>query len=73
MTSQPCDCQFSLASQTKDLQVVCCAFTAFGKAAIKQKKLHPDTFVQLAMQLAYQRVHKKCGLVKNVSSAFIDT
>ncbi|XP_028983744.1 peroxisomal carnitine O-octanoyltransferase-like isoform X1 [Betta splendens] len=46
---------------TKDLQVVCCAFTAFGKATIKQKKLHPDTFVQLAMQLAYYRVHKTPG------------
>uniref|UniRef100_A0A3Q3W6X4 Peroxisomal carnitine O-octanoyltransferase n=1 Tax=Mola mola TaxID=94237 RepID=A0A3Q3W6X4_MOLML len=44
-----------------DLQVVCYAFTAFGKAAIKQRKLHPDTFVQLAMQLAYYRLHKKPG------------
>lgn len=46
---------------TQDLQMVCYAFTAFGKAAIKQKKLHPDTFVQLAMQLAYQRIHKRPG------------
>lgn len=45
--------------QTQDLQIVCYAFTAFGKSAIKQKKLHPDTFIQLAMQLAYQRLHKK--------------
>uniref|UniRef100_A0A3Q3LWQ2 Peroxisomal carnitine O-octanoyltransferase n=1 Tax=Mastacembelus armatus TaxID=205130 RepID=A0A3Q3LWQ2_9TELE len=44
-----------------DLQIVCHAFTAFGKTAIKQKKLHPDTFVQLAMQLAYYRMHKKPG------------
>ncbi|XP_075965015.1 peroxisomal carnitine O-octanoyltransferase isoform X1 [Anarhichas minor] len=46
---------------TQDLQIVCYAFTAFGKAAIKQKKLHPDSFVQLAMQLAYQRIHKRPG------------
>ncbi|KAK9513785.1 hypothetical protein VZT92_027291 [Zoarces viviparus] len=46
---------------TQDLQIVCYAFTAFGKAAIKQKKLHPDAFVQLAMQLAYQRIHKRPG------------
>ncbi|XP_054478461.1 peroxisomal carnitine O-octanoyltransferase [Anoplopoma fimbria] len=46
---------------TQDLQIVCYAFTAFGKAAIKQNKLHPDTFVQLAMQLAYQRMHKRAG------------
>lgn len=48
----------SLVLQTQDLQIVCYAFTAFGKAAIKQKKLHPDAFVQLAMQLAYYRLHK---------------
>ncbi|XP_067366387.1 peroxisomal carnitine O-octanoyltransferase isoform X1 [Channa argus] len=46
---------------TQDLQVVCYAFTAFGKVAIKQKKLHPDTFVQLAMQLAYYRMHTRPG------------
>ncbi|CAG11907.1 unnamed protein product, partial [Tetraodon nigroviridis] len=46
---------------TQDLQIVCYAFPAFGKAAIKQKKLHPDTFVQLAMQLAYFKLHKKPG------------
>lgn len=46
---------------TRDLQVVSYAFTAFGKAAIKLRKLHPDTFVQLAMQLAYYRIHKEPG------------
>ncbi|XP_054903584.1 peroxisomal carnitine O-octanoyltransferase isoform X3 [Poeciliopsis prolifica] len=46
---------------THDLQIVCYAFTAFGKSAIRQKKLHPDTFIQMAMQLAYQRLHKKPG------------
>jgi len=49
----------SLVIQTQDLQIVCYAFKAFGKTAIKQKKLHPDSFVQLAMQLAYYRLHKK--------------
>uniref|UniRef100_A0A4W5JP12 Carnitine O-octanoyltransferase n=1 Tax=Hucho hucho TaxID=62062 RepID=A0A4W5JP12_9TELE len=44
-----------------DLQVVCYAFTSFGKAAIKQKKLHPDTFIQLALQLAYYRQHGRSG------------
>lgn len=46
---------------TRNLQVVCYAFTAFGKAAIKQRKLHPDTFVQLAMQLAYYRLYREPG------------
>ncbi|XP_037532221.1 peroxisomal carnitine O-octanoyltransferase [Nematolebias whitei] len=45
----------------QDLQIVCYAFPAFGKKAIKEKKLHPDTFVQLAMQLAYYKMHKKPG------------
>uniref|UniRef100_A0A8C7RPF8 Peroxisomal carnitine O-octanoyltransferase n=1 Tax=Oncorhynchus mykiss TaxID=8022 RepID=A0A8C7RPF8_ONCMY len=47
--------------QTQDLQVVCYAFTSFGKAAIKQRKLHPDTFIQLALQLAYYRQHGRLG------------
>ncbi|KAG7282172.1 hypothetical protein CRUP_034919 [Coryphaenoides rupestris] len=46
---------------TQNLQLVCCAFTSFGKAAIKQRKLHPDTFIQLAMQLAYYRKHGRPG------------
>lgn len=45
----------------QDLQIVCYAFTGFGKADIRQKKLHPDTFVQLAIQLAYYRIHKRPG------------
>ncbi len=45
--------------QSQDLQVVSYAFTSFGKAAIKKRKLHPDTFVQLALQLAYYRLHGK--------------
>lgn len=53
----------SLVPQCQDLQLVCYAFTAFGKSAIKQRKLHPDTFIQLAMQLAYYRLHKKYDLV----------
>ncbi|XP_053183524.1 peroxisomal carnitine O-octanoyltransferase [Scomber japonicus] len=46
---------------TQDLQIVCYAFTGFGKTTIKQRKLHPDTFVQLAMQLAYYKIHKRPG------------
>lgn len=46
---------------SRDLQIVSYAFTSFGKAAIKKRKLHPDTFVQLALQLAYYRLHGKPG------------
>ena len=55
-TLHPPACVF-LLSQAAQLQVVCCAFTSFGKAAIKQRKVHPDTFVQLALQLAYYKLH----------------
>uniref|UniRef100_A0A672QGZ2 Peroxisomal carnitine O-octanoyltransferase n=1 Tax=Sinocyclocheilus grahami TaxID=75366 RepID=A0A672QGZ2_SINGR len=44
-----------------DLQIVSYAFSSFGKAAIKKRTLHPDTFVQLALQLAYYRLHGKSG------------
>ncbi|XP_077622932.1 peroxisomal carnitine O-octanoyltransferase-like [Crocuta crocuta] len=43
--------------QASDLQIVAYAFTSFGKKLTKKKRLHPDTFVQLALQLAYYRLH----------------
>ncbi|XP_069504492.1 peroxisomal carnitine O-octanoyltransferase isoform X2 [Ambystoma mexicanum] len=43
--------------QASDLQVANYAFTSFGKAHVKKKKLHPDTFVQLALQLAYYKLY----------------
>ncbi|KAJ8353930.1 hypothetical protein SKAU_G00214970 [Synaphobranchus kaupii] len=45
----------------QNLQLVSYAFTDFGKVAIKERKLHPDTFVQLALQLAFYRLHGKSG------------
>ncbi|OXB84701.1 UNVERIFIED_CONTAM: hypothetical protein H355_001178, partial [Colinus virginianus] len=47
--------------QVSDLQLACYAFTSFGKALIKKRKLHPDTFVQLALQLAYYKCHGRPG------------
>nr|XP_056713390.1 peroxisomal carnitine O-octanoyltransferase [Euleptes europaea] len=43
--------------QVSDIQLVNYAFTSFGKSLIKKQKLHPDTFVQLALQLAYYKLH----------------
>ena len=34
-------------------------FTGFGKKLIKQQKVHPDCFIQMALQLAYFKIHKK--------------
>lgn len=47
--------------QASDLQVVGYAFTHFGKKLTKKMMLHPDTFVQLALQLAYYRLHGRPG------------
>ncbi|XP_015283929.1 PREDICTED: peroxisomal carnitine O-octanoyltransferase, partial [Gekko japonicus] len=43
--------------QVSDIQLVNYAFTSFGKSLIKKQKLHPDTFVQLALQLAHYKLH----------------
>ncbi|XP_026958511.1 peroxisomal carnitine O-octanoyltransferase isoform X4 [Sagmatias obliquidens] len=47
--------------QASDLQLLVYAFTSFGKKLTKKKQLHPDTFVQLALQLAYYRLHGRPG------------
>lgn len=47
--------------QASDLQIVVYPFTSFGKKLTKKKRLHPDTFVQLALQLAYYRLHGRPG------------
>ena len=41
------------------------AFTDFGKRALtKEIQVNPDTFQQMAIQLAYQRLHHKAGTLK---------
>ncbi|KAG1714794.1 Peroxisomal carnitine O-octanoyltransferase [Nymphon striatum] len=34
-------------------------FLDYGKGFMKQQKMHPDTFIQLVIQLAYYRMHSK--------------
>lgn len=48
-------------TQASDLQVANYAFTSFGKSLVKKKKLHPDTFVQLSLQLAFYKLHGRPG------------
>ncbi|XP_004602212.1 peroxisomal carnitine O-octanoyltransferase [Sorex araneus] len=47
--------------QASDLQIVARPFISFGKKVTKKNNLHPDTFVQLALQLAYFRLHGRPG------------
>uniref|UniRef100_A0A8C3YBG5 Peroxisomal carnitine O-octanoyltransferase n=1 Tax=Catagonus wagneri TaxID=51154 RepID=A0A8C3YBG5_9CETA len=47
--------------QASDLQLLVYAFTSFGKELTKKKQLHPDTFIQLALQLGYYRLHGRPG------------
>ncbi|XP_053569972.1 peroxisomal carnitine O-octanoyltransferase [Bombina bombina] len=47
--------------QVADLHVANYAFTSFGKTSVKKKKLHPDTFVQLALQLAFYKLYQRPG------------
>ncbi|CRK94291.1 CLUMA_CG007806, isoform A [Clunio marinus] len=37
--------------------VQCQQFTGYGKAFMKQQKIHPDSFVQMGLQLAYYNLH----------------
>ncbi|XP_061202088.1 peroxisomal carnitine O-octanoyltransferase isoform X1 [Neopsephotus bourkii] len=47
--------------KVSDVQLVSYAFTSFGKTLLRKQKLHPDTFVQLALQLAYYKRHGRPG------------
>ena len=46
---------------SKDLVLKRKSFNSFGKAGLVRIKVNPDTFVQMAIQLAYIRLHKKAG------------
>ncbi|XP_049831480.1 carnitine O-acetyltransferase-like [Schistocerca gregaria] len=44
-----------------DLEMACFKFPNFGKDFIKSQKLSPDSFIQMAIQLAYYRLHNQPG------------
>ncbi|CAG2105566.1 unnamed protein product [Medioppia subpectinata] len=65
---------FQLIESTKridkliaDVDLYVLQFNEFGKEFVKQQKLSPDAFVQLALQLTYYKVHRK--LVSTYESA----
>uniref|UniRef100_A0A7S0IZG6 Choline/carnitine acyltransferase domain-containing protein n=1 Tax=Calcidiscus leptoporus TaxID=127549 RepID=A0A7S0IZG6_9EUKA len=49
-----------VAKLTSNVHLRVLAFAHFGKGLIKGAKLHPDFFIQMALQLAYFRLHGKC-------------
>uniref|UniRef100_A0A8C5QYW2 Peroxisomal carnitine O-octanoyltransferase n=1 Tax=Leptobrachium leishanense TaxID=445787 RepID=A0A8C5QYW2_9ANUR len=54
--------------QCSDLQLVNYAFTSFGKALTKKRRLHPDTFIQLAVQLAFYKLYGRPGCCYETAS-----
>ncbi|XP_077291929.1 carnitine O-Acetyl-Transferase [Arctopsyche grandis] len=44
-----------------DLELNCFSFGMFGKEFIKSQKLSPDSFIQMAMQFAFYRLHGTPG------------
>lgn len=51
----------SLSRLTADLDLFIYKFKGYGKEFIKSCKLSPDSYVQMAMQLAYYKIHKVPG------------
>jgi len=43
--------------QGESIDIDTTQFTAFGKDVIRTLNLHPDTFVQLALQYTYYRIY----------------
>ncbi|KAF2349978.1 Acyltransferase ChoActase/COT/CPT [Trinorchestia longiramus] len=50
-----------LDSLVGDLEMTCFVFNAYGKSFIKSQSLSPDSFIQLAIQLAFYRIHGEPG------------
>lgn len=47
-----------VAESKNSVIVQCQQFTGFGKTFMKNQKIHPDSFVQMALQWAYYKMHK---------------
>ncbi|XP_042207020.1 carnitine O-acetyltransferase-like isoform X2 [Homarus americanus] len=55
------DAKVALESLVGDLEMTCFKFSGFGKNFIKSQKLSPDSFIQMAIQLAFYRIHGEPG------------
>jgi carnitine O-octanoyltransferase len=52
-------CEQFLSTVKDCVTAQCTEFTGYGKAVMKKQKVHPDCFVQMALQLAYFKIHGK--------------
>ncbi|XP_023227114.1 carnitine O-acetyltransferase-like [Centruroides sculpturatus] len=44
-----------------DLEMSCFQYRGFGREFVKSQRLSPDSFIQIALQLAFYRLHKQLG------------
>ena len=51
----------NIGSLISDLEMTCFVFDSYGKNFIKSQKLSPDSFIQMAIQLAFYRIHGEPG------------
>jgi carnitine O-octanoyltransferase len=51
--------KLSILSRADDIDFHLCEFQKFGKSRIKEMKVHPDTFVQVALQVAAFKTHHR--------------
>lgn len=51
----------NLDALVEDCDTACFKFKHFGKNFVKSVKLSPDSFLQMAMQYAFYRIHKEPG------------
>lgn len=54
---QEADLLYRETSNSMDLLTL--SFTGYGKDFVRQHKIHPDAYVQMALQLGYYRLHHK--------------
>ncbi|KAF4522335.1 hypothetical protein B566_EDAN011336 [Ephemera danica] len=53
--------QANLDNLVDDLEMHCISFTGYGKEFIKTLKLSPDSYIQMAIQFAFYRLHNEPG------------
>lgn len=53
------EAELDLENLVNDLEMSCFSFELFGKDFIKSQKMSPDSFIQIAIQLAYYKIHNE--------------